>query len=104
MLTEAVRDAPASKYLCHLRHLTIEFPSSSFGWGRSEYLKFVTAFLSLPSLAFCCVKNLKIEDDERDAQRYLRPHESTVHEIEFHHCCIGPKTLFEILEGTKCFS
>ena len=103
-LTEAIRDAPTSKYLCHLRHLTIDFPSSSYRWGRSEYLKFVTAFLSLPSLAFCCVENLKIEDDESDPRRYLRPHESAVHEIQFHHCCIGPKTLFEILEGIKCLS
>ncbi|KAM0801074.1 hypothetical protein BDR22DRAFT_208390 [Usnea florida] len=27
MLTQIIRDASASKYLCHLRHLTIKFPS-----------------------------------------------------------------------------
>ena len=97
-LIETIRDAPTSNYLCHLRHLTIDFAASSYGWRRS----IVTAFLSLPSLAFCCVKNLNIDDDEPDSQRCLQPYESAVHEIQFHHCCIGPKTLFKILEGTKC--
>ena len=103
ILTRTIRNAPTSKTLYHLRHLTIRFPRYN-RWTRSEYVKFVTAFLSLPSLAFCCVKNLRVDDDESDPQRYLHPHESAVHEIQFHGCRIGPKTLFEILEGTKCLS
>ena len=104
MLTQIIRDAPASKYLCHLRYLTIKFPFVSSIWGPPRFLNIVAAFLSLPSLAFCCVEDLKIDDDKRDYQRHLRPHESAVHEIQFHNCRIGPKTLFEILEGTKCLS
>ena len=105
-MTQKIRVAPISMYLCHLKHLTVNFKREypEIKWRRSEYLKFITAFLSLPSLAFCCVQHMLIDDDERDPQRYLRPHESTVFEIQFDGCRIGPKTLFEILEGAKCLS
>lgn len=101
-MTQKIRDAPTSKYLCHLKNLTIDFWGTT--WGRSEYLKFFAAFLSLPSLACCRVKLLDIGDDERDPQRYIRPHASAILELQFLQCRIGPKTLFEILEGTKCLS
>ena len=104
MLTQMIRDTSASKYLCHLRYLKINFPSPSGKWASSGYLKLVTAFLSLRSLAFCCVENLRIDDDQRGSQRDLLPYESAVPEIQFHNCRIGPKTLFEILEGTRCLS
>ena len=109
-MTQKIRDAPTSKYLCHLKHLTVEFAVDFTGyehdiiWERSEYLKLITGFLSLPSLAFCLLSCLQIDDDESDPQRYLRPHESAILEIQFDRCSIGPKTLFEILEGAKCLS
>ena len=101
-MTQKIRDAPTSKYLCHLKNLTIDFLGTT--WGRSKYLKFFAAFLSLPSLACCRVKFLDIDDEERDTQRYIRPNESAVLELQFLQCRFGPKTLFEILEGTKCLS
>ena len=101
-MTQKIRDAPTSKYLCHLKKLTIDFSGTT--WGQSEYLKFFAAFLSLPSLACCRVESLDIDDDERDTQRYIRPHESAVLELQFLQCRFGPETLFEILEGTKCLS
>ena len=101
-MIQRIRDAPTSKCLCHLNHLTISFEDSA--WGRTESVNLITAFLSLPSLAFCCVKDLQIDDDEYHCLRYLSPRESAVNEIQFDGCRIGPKTLFEILEGTKCLS
>lgn len=60
--------------------------------------------MPLPSLTSYHVQGLTIDDEERDLEWHLHPHESNIANLAFIRCTIGEKELSEVLETTKRLS
>lgn len=96
--TQRIKNAPAGTYLSHLKHVSINIDTD---WEDPDLMKIFDSFISLPSLASCCIEGLTIGNEERDFEWHLRPHELNIVDLAFIHCNIGEKALFEVLGCTK---